>query len=131
MKKRHTTIGVKIITLFAVMAVICGVLTGIIRSSITETEKIATKISDNYLDSIRNIDNVPTNYAYLSGYLNEYLLSDKDGRPAIAKKIQTTQGTLLSNLASIKENMTSDREKSTYEKLETSYNNYLTAYNNI
>ena len=131
MKKRHTTIGVKIITLFAVMAVICGVLTGIIRSSITETEKIATKISDNYLDSIRNIDNVTTNYAYLSGYLNEYLLSDKDGRPAIAKKIQTTQGTLLSNLASIKENMTSDREKSTYEKLETSYNNYLTAYNNI
>ncbi|MGN0408114.1 MAG: methyl-accepting chemotaxis protein [Bacteroides sp.] len=129
MKKIRTTIGVKIITLLVAMAVICGGFTGLIRSSIVKTDKVTSEISGNYLSSIKNIDSVTTNYAYLSGYLDKYLLSSKEERTAIAKNIQTTQGTMLSNLQTIKESMATEREQATYQKLENAYNEYLSAYN--
>lgn len=126
------TMGVKILSLFLVLAIITGVGIAIIKSNIASIDSITRTIGDQYVTSVKKIDNVTLNYTNLQNYMNKYLLAaTQTDRDSIYKNVTSTQGQLLTSLNALKEIMTTDREAETFEKLQSSYNEYLKEYTSV
>lgn len=127
---KSMTIGKKIITLFAAMAVACSIGLIIIYTNVSDMRQVANEISEDYIGRVKDIDSISNYYAYLQGYIQDYLLAeDVSAQEEIKNTISKTQGSLLTALNIIGDSMKSEREKETYENLKVSYNKYLEVYN--
>ncbi|MCD7835122.1 MAG: methyl-accepting chemotaxis protein, partial [Lachnospiraceae bacterium] len=125
------SIGIKIISVFVLVALICGIGILIINTDIGSMGEITQDISGTYLTSVKEIDNISVNVAYLQSYLREYLLADDDSEQSVMSNITTTQGAILTSLANVEACMSTEREIETLEGLRASNTAYTEAYNQI
>lgn len=125
------SIGSKIYFVFGMVLVI--VLAGMlavnvqIKSMGNVTENISTKT----LDSVKQIDTISTNVAYLQFYLLEYMMVDEEAKPDTLGKITTTQGAVLTCLENLSEDAETKRAIEAVKALTVEYDNYKTVYNSV
>lgn len=126
------SMATKILSLFLLLAVIIGIGIGFIKSNIGSMDQITGTISDQYVNSVKKIDNITLNAANMESYKGKYLLAQTSAdKEKVYKSITSTQGELLTSLNALNNYMTTEREKETYKKLQTSYDAYLNQYNDV
>ncbi len=127
---RKSSIGLKIMIPFFILAVVCGVCSGIIYSRISQMNRATKAISDNYLTIMEQTDSIDTNFAVLRQLLSSYTTTaDDDDAKKIAGDIQATQDEMKSSLDIIAEKATETEEKSQVEALSASYFAFEKVYN--
>ncbi len=127
MKKISLKISTVLILIFIVC--ICGFL--VLRVQISNMVSLGSNMSEVYVESIEELDNISLYAANLQRYLYQYMASDPDERSGVTSSISTTQGSLLTSLASLQSYMQSEREISTAALLVDAANAYSTELTNV
>lgn len=126
MRKR---IGVKILSVFILILIICLAGISVVRIQIDEMSSINEDIGGDYLNSIEKLNTVSLNVAYLQQYLKDYIITmDRD---SIKSDITTAQGNIVSSLESLKDSASSTRQKETVQKLTDAYDAFSEKYNGV
>lgn len=125
------SIGLKIISVLILVALVCGIGLVIVNSGINSMGGITQDISDTYLTSVKEVDKISVNVAYLQTYLRDYLLADEDSEQSVMSSITTTQGTIVTSLDTVESCMSTDRELKTLGYLRDANSAYAEAYNQV
>ena len=90
------SIGVKILIPFFILAVVCGVCSGIIYSRISQMSKVTGRISDNYLTILEKTDEIDTDFVTLKYRIVTYATSMDDEE---IKKIKADIESIQNNIS--------------------------------
>ncbi len=123
------SIGAKILSVFALILIICILGVGMVAARVYEMDKINAKIGGEYLNSIEKLNTISLNITYLQQYLKDYLLAEEKDK--VKSNITTSQGNIVSALKSLQDNAIDERQKKTVENLKTANNNYSKVYNQL
>lgn len=121
----------RIIFIFLLIFLVCGIGILIIRTEIQGMDKINERISGNYMEATDELNNISLNTGYLQSYLYQYLLAGDEERGSVTTSITTTQGNILTSLQALNETTLSQREADTVSILTDSYNTYNSGYNDV
>ena len=96
------SIGLKILVPFIILAVVCGVCSGLIYSKISQMNAVTKTISENYLTIMEKTDRVDTNFAVLKQKLNNYAtVTEDDEVDALKKEIAAIQTEVKESLKTV------------------------------
>ena len=124
------SIGVKILIPFFILAVVCGVCSGIIYSRISQMSKVTGRISDNYLTILEKTDEIDTDFVTLKYRIVTYATSmDDEEIKKIKADIESIQNNISASFKTVEGKATNDEEKNAVNKLKTAYDTFLKKYN--
>ncbi|MCH5253015.1 MAG: methyl-accepting chemotaxis protein [Lachnospiraceae bacterium] len=124
------SIGLKILIPFFVLAIVCGVCSGLIYSKISQMSHVTGAISDSYLDIMGEADSISIDFADLKYLLISYTINMDDDEVAQLKKdIEGLQGKISDSLKTAEEKCTIDEEKEEVKKLAAAYETFKAKYN--
>lgn len=124
------SIGLKILVPFIILAVVCGVCSGLIYSKISQMNAVTKTISENYLTIMEKTDRVDTNFAVLKQKLNNYAtVTEDDEVDALKKEIAAIQTEVKESLKTVEERCIENTEKEACKVLSAAYTSFEKVYN--
>ena len=124
------SIGLKILVPFIILAVVCGVCSGLIYSKISQMNAVTKTISENYLTIMEKTDRVDTNFAILKQKLNNYAtVTEDDEVDALKKEIAAIQTEVKESLKTVEERCIENTEKEACKVLSAAYTSFEKVYN--
>lgn len=123
------SIGGKILSVFALILVICIAGIGMVTVRVHEMDKVNTRIGGEYLTSIEKLNTVSLNVAYLQQYLKDYLRAEE--KESVKSNITTSQGNIISSLQTLEDSAVDERQKNTVQKLKEANTSYSEVYNQL
>lgn len=124
------SIGLKILVPFILLAVVCGLCSGLIYSKISQMNNVTTAISENYLTIMEKTDNVDTDFAILKQKLGNYAtVTDDDEVEALQKEIAGIQKEIKESLQTVENSCIEAEEKEACKVLAAAYDAFEKVYN--
>ena len=125
------SIGLKIyLVLFLVLIIVVGGMFAV-NKRIVSMGTITDKISNEYLNSVTQIDTISVDVAQLQSLMLEYMMVDEDAKSKTKSSITTTQGAILTCFENLNEDAATQRALSAIAKLKESYGAYNAEYNSL
>lgn len=127
---KKTSIGIKILMPFCVLAVVCGLCSGLIYSRIAQMNSVTKTISDNYLTIVEETGSIDTDFAELRQLLSSFTTtSDDEQVKKLSEEIQATQEEMKASLDTIAGKAASEEGKAQAEALAAAYAEFESVYN--
>lgn len=123
------SIGLKINLILVLVFLICGAGILTVNSKINSMGEITGEISQEYLESVKEIDTISKYVVELKAQMLEYLQADEDKRTEVLGNITITQGAVVTSFQTLKEDAASERASTAVAGLEQSYGTYKEQYN--
>lgn len=126
------SLAAKILIPFCILAIVCGLCSGLIYSRIARMNQVTTEISDNYLTITELIGDIETDFATMKQLIVSYATStDDDEVKRLKRDIISIHGAITANLITIEGKCLSDEALNRFKELATAYQTYDTRYNEI
>lgn len=124
------SIGLKILIPFLILAVVCGVCSGLIYSKISQMNHVTATISDNYLTIMEKTDSVDTNFVVLKQLITNYAtLTEDEEIASIKKEISAVQKEITNAMKEIEASCATDEDKKAYQTFSAAYTSFEKVYN--
>lgn len=124
------SIGLKILIPFCIVAVVCGLCSGMIYSRIARMNQVTTEISDNYLTILEQTDSIDTNFAVMKHLLTSYATNMNDDEiKELKEQIVGKQDEISASLEAIEKYGVSDEDKSQCQALAAAYGEMNDVFN--
>lgn len=124
------SIGLKILIPFLILAVVCGVCSGLIYSKISQMNQVTTTISDNYLAIMEKTDSVDTNFVVLKQLITNYAtLTEDEEIASVKKEISAVQKEITDAIKEIEASCATDEDKKACQAFSAAYTSFEKVYN--
>ncbi|MCH5265128.1 MAG: methyl-accepting chemotaxis protein [Lachnospiraceae bacterium] len=126
------SIGLKILIPFCIVAVVCGICSGLIYSRITRMNQVTTELSDNYMTIMKQTDSINTNFVVLKQLLVSYNTSvDDEEVKALKEEITAVQGEISNSLTAIETCSTNAAGREQCQALAAAYDDLNKVINEV
>lgn len=126
------SIGLKILIPFCLLAVVCGLCSGLIYSKISQVNKVTNTISDNYLTMIEQIDSIHTGFSEMKHLMVSYATSTEDEQvKALQTQIAEQQQEMEASFKVVQASCVNDTERTKCKEFLAAYESYKAVYNDI
>lgn len=126
------SLAAKILIPFFVLAIVCGLCSGLIYSRIAKMNQVTKVISENYITITELAGEIETNYTQLKQQLFTYVTTYEDKELEEIKRENTEiHGKIMGNILTIENISVSEDEKNNVRALSDAYKAFNTRYNEI
>lgn len=126
------SLAAKILIPFFVLAIVCGLCSGLIYSRIAKMNQVTKVISENYITITELAGEIETDYTQLKQQLFTYVTTYDDKELEKIKRENTEiHGKIMGNILTIENISVSEDEKNNVRELSDAYKAFNTRYNEI
>ncbi len=126
------SLAAKILIPFFVLAIVCGLCSGLIYSRIAKMNQVTKVISENYITITELAGEIETDYTQLKQQLFTYVTTYEDNAlEEIQRENKEIHGKIMGNILTIENISVSEDEKNNVRALSDAYKAFNTRYNEI
>lgn len=123
------SLGTKILALFILLALACGVGSTMTYQKINGMGQVTTEISENYINVLKNTDTIKINFANMQNYMSQlFATKDEEAKADVQASITQAEGNIASSLDAIEEFSIDKRSKDAKVTLNKAYTDYQKIY---